>query len=228
MVTANDDLNHLLLKLGYRAEQLADGTFLVALRGSPIPVALRLAAPVVVARVSIGRLPAQHSAPLLRALLELNATELVHASYGLTGEDIVLSAALESSSLDPNELEALLAELDVALAEQLPRLRALARVRVEPAPVQRAATQRAAAKRAPAKPKSAAQRTVAKPKPAGERSSTRPAAPKSKPSGKPASTQPAAVKAKPSAKPAAPVTTARRPARGARPARRPATSAKLR
>ena len=51
------------------------------------------------------------------------ATALVHAAYGIEGESIVLSAALELQSLDLNELEAVLADLDMALANQVPTLR---------------------------------------------------------------------------------------------------------
>jgi hypothetical protein len=62
---------------------------------------------------------------LFRKLLVLNATALVHAAYGIEGEKIVLSAALELKNLDLNELEAVLADLDMALANQVPTLRAI-------------------------------------------------------------------------------------------------------
>jgi len=47
----------------------------------------------------------------------------VHAAYGVEGSTIVLSAALELKNLDLNELEAVLADLDMALANQVPKLR---------------------------------------------------------------------------------------------------------
>ena len=88
-------------------------------------VALRVAAPVLVAQIDIGQAPTDDAtaAPLFRKLLVLNATALVHAAYGVEGSTIVLSAALELKNLDLNELEAVLADLDMALANQVPTLR---------------------------------------------------------------------------------------------------------
>ncbi len=63
---------------------------------------------------------------LFQHLLKLNATALVHSAYGLDGERIVLAAALELENLDYNELDAILAEVDLALVQQLPEIRKLA------------------------------------------------------------------------------------------------------
>jgi hypothetical protein len=52
----------------------------------------------------------------------MNATSLVHTSFGLEGSQIVLSAALELANLDLNELEAVLDEIDMTLAQELPKL----------------------------------------------------------------------------------------------------------
>jgi len=78
-------------------------------------VALRVAAPVVVAKVDIGQAPADDMAgAACSKLLVLNATALVHAAYGIEGQKIVLSAALELKDLDLNELEARARDLDMA------------------------------------------------------------------------------------------------------------------
>ena len=50
---------------------------------------------------------------------------LLHAAFGLENDQIVLAAALELESLDLNELEAVLADIDVALSEHVPVLRGL-------------------------------------------------------------------------------------------------------
>jgi hypothetical protein len=89
---------------------------------------MRLAPPVLVLQVSVGSLGKQGAAEqarLFRKLLELNATSLLHAAFGLEGESIVLAAALELESVDPNEIEAALADIDMALAQQVPSLREL-------------------------------------------------------------------------------------------------------
>jgi hypothetical protein len=86
---------------------------------------VRLAPPVVVVRVEVGAAPAGEpavEARLFRRLLELNASDLLHASYALDGNFIVLGAALELDNLDLNELEAVLADVDMAISEHVPAL----------------------------------------------------------------------------------------------------------
>ena len=128
MIQSSEDLEGYLLRLERRFERAEDGTYLVSMGMDRPLVALRVAAPVLVAQIDIGTAPAADAggAPLLRKLLELNATALVHAAYGIEGNTIVLSAALELRSLDLNELEAVLADLDMALANQVPQLRSIA------------------------------------------------------------------------------------------------------
>ena len=100
------------------------GTYILPSNGTQI--ALRCDPPLVVLRVHIGDVKkGDADLPLFRRLLQLNAKGLVHASYGLDDDRIVLSAALELENLDFNELEAALDEIDIALAQQVPELAAL-------------------------------------------------------------------------------------------------------
>jgi hypothetical protein len=119
------DVEAYLLRLNrrYRSVENRPGTFLVETSGGMPPVALLVAPPLVVVRVHVGDLEkgAAHE-PLLRRLLELNVRQLVHASYGLDDDRVVLSAALELENLDFNELQATLDEIDMVLAQQLPEL----------------------------------------------------------------------------------------------------------
>lgn len=127
MIRSDDDLEAQLARLERRYERGADGTFLLPLgAGMPI-VALRLVPPLLVVQVVIGPVPGADAQrlPLFKKLLELNASELVHTAYGLEDDTIVLSSALVLDTLDLNELEAVLADVDIALAEQVPMLRAL-------------------------------------------------------------------------------------------------------
>ena len=125
MIQSNEELEGYLSRLERRFERSEDGTYLLSMGADRPLVALRVAAPVLVAQVDIGQAPADDAsaAPLFRKLLVLNATALVHAAYGIEGSTIVLSAALELKNLDLNELEAVLADLDMALANQVPTLR---------------------------------------------------------------------------------------------------------
>lgn len=120
------DVEAYLDKLG-RAHDAVDGepgTFLIRSSGTMPPIALRVDAPLVLARAHIGQVPTDEptTLKLFRKLLELNAKSLVHSSYGLESSRIVLSSALELENLDFNELEATLDEIDLALVEQVPEL----------------------------------------------------------------------------------------------------------
>jgi hypothetical protein len=121
------DVEAYLRGLGRRYRSVDDqaGTFLVESSAEMPPVAVRVDPPLVVVRVHIGDVPKEPAGGLLRKLLELNARQLVHASYGLDGDHIVLSSALELENLDFNELQATLDEIDLALAglaQDLPSL----------------------------------------------------------------------------------------------------------
>jgi hypothetical protein len=84
-------------------------------------VVVHYAPPVVILRVRVMELPASEPrrGELFRQLLELNARELVHGSYGLEGDHIVLTDALELANLDYNEFEASFDSIALVLATHL-------------------------------------------------------------------------------------------------------------
>ncbi len=126
MPRTNEELEAFLQKLERRFERLDEGTYLIAGAPNQPPIALRVAPPVIVLQVPIGPAPEGETplvARLFRRLLELNGNDLLHASYSLEGKEIVLGAALEFDNLDLNEIEAVLADVDIALAEHVPALR---------------------------------------------------------------------------------------------------------
>jgi len=136
MAKSVEDLEVFLERLGRRYERLDSGTLLIAGGAGRPPVALRVAPPVAVAQVEIGPCPPDTAegqaaaVALYRRLLELNARGLVHAAYAIerasSGDRIVLTSALELEHLDLNELEAVVADIDIALSEHVPELRKLA------------------------------------------------------------------------------------------------------
>lgn len=125
MIKNSDDLEAQLGRLGRRYERNPDGTFVLSLGVNQPPVALVLVPPVLVVQVAVGPAPKEErvAAKVYKRLLELNASALLHTAFGLEGELIVLAAALELDNLDLNELEAVLADIDVALSEHVPELR---------------------------------------------------------------------------------------------------------
>jgi hypothetical protein len=128
MIGSTEDLERELDRLGRKYERLGDGTYVVSVGSGRPPVALRLSPPVLVAQATLGEVTVQapeRRAALFQKLLELNASSLLHAAYGLEGTSLVIAAALVLESADPNELEAVLADIDMALAEHVPSLRGL-------------------------------------------------------------------------------------------------------
>jgi hypothetical protein len=132
-----EDIENYLMRLERRFEQASSeptntekgngsraATFLVQSGTGLPPIAVRVAPPIVAVNVQIGPAPADatHRLRLFTRLLELNAADLMYASYGLEGEQIVLSAGLALENLDINELEAALSDLDVALVQHVPEL----------------------------------------------------------------------------------------------------------
>ena len=87
-------------------------------------VVVHFSPPVVLLRVKVMTLPsnAEALATLSRRLLELNATDLVHGSYGIENQSIVMTEALELSHLDFEEFQAAYESITVTLASHLREL----------------------------------------------------------------------------------------------------------
>ncbi|HET7240200.1 MAG TPA: hypothetical protein VFI77_03515 [Gemmatimonadales bacterium] len=84
-------------------------------------IVIHYAPPVVILRVRVMELPASEPrrSELFRQLLEYNARELVHGSYGLEGDHVVLTDTLELENLDFSEFEASFDSMTLALASHL-------------------------------------------------------------------------------------------------------------
>ncbi len=124
MIQSSEDLEGYLIRLERQFERIEDGTYVLPTGSSRSLVAVRIAAPILVVRAEIGNVPASPDASrqLFRKLLELNASALAYAAYGLDKDLVVLSAALSLESADLNELESALSDVDLALAEHVPML----------------------------------------------------------------------------------------------------------
>lgn len=98
-----EDLESYLLRLGLEHEEVEDGMWLLHPQDGPA-IVVQVSPPVLLLRLKMLELPipAEDSRllPLYRRLLELNANDIVHGSYGLDGDDIILSEALDVDRLD--------------------------------------------------------------------------------------------------------------------------------
>lgn len=98
-----DDLESYLLRLGLEYEEVDDGMWLLRPADGPA-IVVQASPPVLLLRLKMIELPLPGDdarlLPLYRRLLELNASDLVHGSYGLDGDDVILSEALDFDRLD--------------------------------------------------------------------------------------------------------------------------------
>jgi len=122
MVT-RDDVQSFLDRMeaaGATIEELGDGLW-QARRADDSAVVISYAPPVLILRVRVMELPAEapKRAELFRRLLEYNAADLVHGSYGVEGDHVVLTDTLELENLDFSEFEASFDSLTLALATHL-------------------------------------------------------------------------------------------------------------
>lgn len=116
MIT-RDDIQAFLDRTGHPVESVADDLWLLR-TPEGAELAINHAPPVLVLRVRVMQVPADQSAAaaLFRTLLEINARDLVHGSYGVEGDHIVLTDTLELGHLDYSEFEASIDSLMLALA----------------------------------------------------------------------------------------------------------------
>lgn len=129
MIQSSEDLVGYLTRLERPFERAEDGTYVLSTGAARSLVAVRIEPPILVVRAEIGSAPQAPEACLVlyRKLLELNASALAFAAYGLEGARVVLSAALSLDSADLNELAAVLADIDLALAEHVAMLHEMVR-----------------------------------------------------------------------------------------------------
>jgi hypothetical protein len=120
-----DDIESFLVRLsstGASYSEVQPGFWIVRPSAeSELSIAVNYSPPVLLLRVNVMNLPANETktATLTRRLLELNASDLLHGSYGIQENQIVLTEALELSALDYEEFLATYESLTLALASHL-------------------------------------------------------------------------------------------------------------
>ncbi len=124
MVT-RDDIDGWIGRLaseGVQAREVGEGLWVLTNGADSPELVVHYNPPVLVLRVKVLELGAGERPDLYRRLLELNATDLVHGSYGIDGSAVVLSDALELESLDFTEFQASYDSMMLALASHVATL----------------------------------------------------------------------------------------------------------
>jgi hypothetical protein len=122
MIT-RDDVQSFLDRMeaaGGTVEELGDGLWKVQ-TSEESEVVVSFSPPVLILRVRVMEVPAEPArrAELYHQLLKYNAAELVHGSYGVEGDHVVLTDTLGLENLDFSEFEASFDSLTLALATHL-------------------------------------------------------------------------------------------------------------
>lgn len=124
MVT-KEDIEGFLNRLsaeGASYKEVQNGLWVVKPGGSlDFNMVVHFSPPVAILRVKVMELPDDKNAvaKLSRRLLEMNASDMVHGSYGIEQTEIVLTEALELSHLDFEEFLAAYESIALALGSHL-------------------------------------------------------------------------------------------------------------
>ena len=129
MVT-REDLESFLIRMDLHYDEVDQGMFLVQGRNSGLPVVVHHADALLLIRMKVMDLPESmdDEVGFFRALLELNATDVVHGAYGLENGELIISDTLELETLDFHELRASTESIELAATSHMERIRTLAGV----------------------------------------------------------------------------------------------------
>jgi len=119
-----EDIESYLTRAAVPFEVVGDeGMWLVRDHNLGENIAIQAATPLLLFRVKVLELrEVRDRAVLYEELLKLNASDLVHGSYGIADDSVVLTCALQMENLDYNELHAVLDDFSLALANHYERL----------------------------------------------------------------------------------------------------------
>jgi hypothetical protein len=115
---SRDDIESYLARAEVPYEEVGDdGMWLVHDSSLGENIAVIAAGPLLLFRVKVLELrEVEDKAALFEELLKLNASDLVHGAYGLSEDAVVLTCTLQLENLDYNELQGVLDDFSLALA----------------------------------------------------------------------------------------------------------------
>lgn len=118
------DIERYMLEADLSYKEIGDGTWLINDEEARIwNLVIRYEEPVLLFRIKIMDIPEKNREELYKMLLELNAEEMLHSSYGIEGDSIILSSALPVENLDFNEFQAVIDDMSFALNNHLSKIR---------------------------------------------------------------------------------------------------------
>jgi hypothetical protein len=121
-----EDLESYLIRMELDVEEVEDCLWVLKSGDDGTAVVVNYAAPLVLLRMKVLDLTLAPDDPrltrLYRRLLELNAIDIVHGSYGIEAQEVILSDALELETLDFSELRSSYESLTMAASSHMAEL----------------------------------------------------------------------------------------------------------
>lgn len=125
-MTTKEDLESFLIRMDVEYDELDDEMWLLKPSDHAAQVVMNYTPPVVLLRLKVMDLPTDLDdtklAAFYRRMLEINASEIVHGSYGIEENNVVISDALELEDLDFSELRSSFESMVLAAASHMPML----------------------------------------------------------------------------------------------------------
>lgn len=121
---SRDDIKSYLARAEVPYEELGeDGMWLVHDSSLGEKIAIQTAGSLLLFRVKVLELrEVTDKAALYEELLTLNTSDLVHGAYGISDDSVVLTCTLQIENLDFNELQGVLDDFSLALANHYEKL----------------------------------------------------------------------------------------------------------
>jgi hypothetical protein len=125
-----EDLESYFIRMNLEAEEVDEAMWLLHTeQDGGAPIVCNYSPPVVLLRLKVMELPAPAEdarlAQLYRRLLELNAGDILHGSYGIDAQEVILSDALELEDLDFSEFRSSCESMVYAASSHFAQLAAL-------------------------------------------------------------------------------------------------------
>lgn len=121
---SKEDIERYLLDADLNYKEVGDGIWLINDDDKNLwNLIIRYEEPVLLFRIKIMELPKENTEKLLRLFLQFNSEDLLHSSYGIENDTIVLSASLQLENLDFNEFQAVIDDLSIAMSTHLPKIK---------------------------------------------------------------------------------------------------------
>jgi hypothetical protein len=121
---SRDDIESYLARAEVSYEVVGDdGMWLVHDSSLGENIAIKAAGPLLLFRVKVLELAeVSDKAALFEELLSLNTSDLVHGAYGISDAAVVLTCTLQIENLDYNEMQGVLDDFSLALANHYEKL----------------------------------------------------------------------------------------------------------